>query len=132
MGSFLAKANRMERKLADKRRRILAAARELFEETGLAVDEVVLVSPPLYSSAGMTDEAVAMVYVNASGSVSRRHQEDSEQIHTLVLARDEVEDLFHCRGRFAGARSTLRIAASHSGVIGAELLTLLFGRLVQL
>jgi ADP-ribose pyrophosphatase len=41
------------------------ARRELREETGLEVVAVKRVSQPLYSSSGLTDEAVAMAYVDA-------------------------------------------------------------------
>jgi ADP-ribose pyrophosphatase len=41
------------------------ARRELQEETGLEVVAVKRVTQPLYSSSGLTDEAVAMVYVDA-------------------------------------------------------------------
>ena len=80
------------------------AARELREETGLELTDVLLVSPPLYSSAGMTDESVVIVYCNAAGSLSVEHMEASEEIHTLLLTREGVADLVHCRGRFAGAK----------------------------
>ena len=38
-----------------------AARRELKEETGLTLTRVIDISPPIYSSAGMTDESVVMV-----------------------------------------------------------------------
>jgi ADP-ribose pyrophosphatase len=41
------------------------ARRELREETGLEVAAVRRVTQPLYSSSGLTDEAVAMVFVDA-------------------------------------------------------------------
>ena len=46
------------------------ARRELQEETGLIVTRFLKISPPVYSSAGMTDESVAMVYVECDGSKS--------------------------------------------------------------
>ena len=44
--------------------------REIKEETGLDLTRVSNTSPPLYSSAGMTDESVAMVYVECDGEPS--------------------------------------------------------------
>lgn len=41
------------------------ARRELTEETGLEVVAVKQVSPPIYSSAGLTDESAVMVFVTA-------------------------------------------------------------------
>jgi ADP-ribose pyrophosphatase len=42
---------------------VAAARRELQEETGLVLTRVIRQSPPVYSSAGMTDESSALVYV---------------------------------------------------------------------
>jgi ADP-ribose pyrophosphatase len=42
-----------------------AARRELMEETGLEITTVRRVTQPLYSSSGLTDEAVAMIFVDA-------------------------------------------------------------------
>ena len=38
--------------------------RELLEETGFTVTAIHRVTPPLYSTSGMTDEAVAMAFVD--------------------------------------------------------------------
>jgi len=59
---------------------VAAAQRELYEETGLEVSAVLEVGPPLYSSAGMTDEAVAPVYVTCRGNPSREGNSASENI----------------------------------------------------
>ena len=44
-----------------------AARRELQEETGLTITRFIKISQPIYSSAGMTDESVAMVHVECNG-----------------------------------------------------------------
>lgn len=67
-----------------------AARRELREETGLNLTQVLKVSPPLYSSAGMTDESVAMVYTHCHGRPATDDNEGTEQIEVLLLDRDEV------------------------------------------
>ena len=61
------------------------ARRELFEETGLTMKRVLRHSPPVYSSSGMTDEAVALVYVECDGSPSDRANESSEDIQVVFL-----------------------------------------------
>jgi ADP-ribose pyrophosphatase len=61
------------------------ARRELFEETGLALKQVMRHSPPVYSSSGMTDEAVAMVYVECDGTPSDRANESSEDIRVVFV-----------------------------------------------
>ena len=70
-----------------------AARRELMEETGLTVSRFIKVSPPIYSSAGMTDESVAMVYVECEGDPSNSANTESEMIETLFISPDEALDL---------------------------------------
>jgi ADP-ribose pyrophosphatase len=67
-----------------------AARRELIEETGLTVSRFIKISPPLYSSAGMTDESVAMVYVECEGEPSNSANSDSELIDILLISPEEA------------------------------------------
>ena len=67
-----------------------AARRELMEETGLTVSRFIKISPPLYSSAGMTDESVTMAYVECDGEPSNRANTDSELIEILLISPDEA------------------------------------------
>jgi ADP-ribose pyrophosphatase len=67
-----------------------AARRELQEETGLTVTRVLNISPPVYSSAGMTDESVAMVYVECDGEPSAAGNEGIEQIEVILASAVEV------------------------------------------
>lgn len=65
--------------------------RELREETGFEVTTVRRVTPPLYSSSGMSDEAAAMVFVDCASTPDGKAQlEDSEIIEVLLLDYDEV------------------------------------------
>jgi ADP-ribose pyrophosphatase len=70
-----------------------AARRELMEETGLTVSGFIKISPPIYSSAGMTDESVALVYVECEGEPSNSANTDSELIEILFISPDEALDL---------------------------------------
>ncbi len=70
-----------------------AAVRELHEETGLVfkplkVDD--MYEKPRFSSVGMTDESVAMVFGYAEGEISDKYQEISEEIQVVIADRDEV------------------------------------------
>jgi ADP-ribose pyrophosphatase len=67
-----------------------AARRELMEETGLTVSRFIKISPPIYSSAGMTDESVALVYVECEGEPSNSANTDSELIEILFISPDEA------------------------------------------
>ena len=72
---------------------VQAAARELKEETGLDTVRVVHVGPPVYSSAGMTDESVAMVYVECGGFPSTAGNQGVEQIEVLFVGPEKARRL---------------------------------------
>lgn len=65
--------------------------RELKEETGLNVIRFIRrVTPMVYNSAGITNEAVSFAFVEASGKISKDNLKDSEDITTFLYNRDEV------------------------------------------
>lgn len=67
--------------------------RELKEETGLTLQRILRRSPPVYSSPGMTDEAVTMVFVECDGTPSSAANESSEDIRTVLVDPVEAETL---------------------------------------
>jgi ADP-ribose pyrophosphatase len=70
-----------------------AARRELTEETGLKLTRFINIGPSIYSSAGMTDESVSMVYVECDGDPSNDRNEGSEDIEVLFVSREEASRL---------------------------------------
>jgi ADP-ribose pyrophosphatase len=70
-----------------------AAVREMKEETGLTLSKIAHVSPALASSAGLTDETIALVYAEATGTLSAEHQEAHEDIATRLVSLAEIEEL---------------------------------------
>ncbi len=62
------------------------ACRELEEETGLTVTRVNRVSPPIYSTSGMTDESIVMAYVDCTGEPSAQNTGSAEDIETLFVS----------------------------------------------
>ncbi len=70
-----------------------ATRRELMEETGLTVRRFIKISPPIYSSAGMTDESVSMVYVDCEGAPSNKGNTASELIEILLVSPAEAQEL---------------------------------------
>jgi 8-oxo-dGTP pyrophosphatase MutT (NUDIX family) len=70
-----------------------AAARELWEETGLRLRRVAHVSPPVASSAGLKDETVVYVYGEAEGDFSQIHLEEHEHIDARLLNLAELRAL---------------------------------------
>jgi ADP-ribose pyrophosphatase len=71
----------------------VSARREFREETGMELTRVVHVSPPLASSAGLTDETVAMVYAEAEGTPSSAHQTEHEDIEILLMSLSDIRTL---------------------------------------
>jgi len=88
-----------------------AATRELKEETGLTVEEVYKVTPPLYSSTGLTDEAVHVVYVRCSGHPLISGLEDSEDIIPRIYNKSEVKNMLNSNVVKFGAKAYLILSA---------------------
>lgn len=70
-----------------------AAVRELKEETGLKfqpiqVDEIY--QKPYFTTVGMTDESCGTVYGYATGEISEKYLEESEEIQVVIADRKEV------------------------------------------
>jgi ADP-ribose pyrophosphatase len=70
-----------------------AARRELMEETGLDTVRFLKQSPPLYSTAGITDESMVMVYVECCGQPSTEANHDSELIEVLFASPADAAGL---------------------------------------
>jgi ADP-ribose pyrophosphatase len=68
-------------------------ARELYEETGLSINRIMRISPPIYSSSGLTDESISLVYVECQGKPSRHANASSEEIHTLLVSPRNAAEL---------------------------------------
>jgi ADP-ribose pyrophosphatase len=65
--------------------------RELREETGLEVSRFKHVSPPLFSSSGLTDETAAMAFVDVYSTKEGRPTPDaSEEIEVMTLNFTQV------------------------------------------
>ena len=70
-----------------------AAVRELKEETGLLLDPIPVeeeYEKPYFTTVGMTDESCATVYVYASGTMTRKYQEESEEIEVVLADKEEI------------------------------------------
>lgn len=75
----------------------LAVSRELKEETGLKVVDIVNKEDikALYISVGMTDESVALVYCYCSGEISGDYLEDDEDIEVCMVNQLEAKELIN-------------------------------------
>ncbi len=83
----------------------ITAIRELREETGLEVTHVTTIGPPTYSTAGMTDEATSMVFVECDGEPSAEHCEQTEDITTTLMTQKEVAELLNNEDLKFGAKA---------------------------
>jgi len=83
----------------------VAAKRELHEETGLHVVTVYRHSPAIFSSAGITDESIALVFVEVDGKPNLQQNSDSEEIELLMIDRHEVQTLLQRDDILFGARA---------------------------
>jgi ADP-ribose pyrophosphatase len=65
--------------------------REIREETGFEVTAVKRITQPLYSSGGLTDEAVALAFIDVRGDAgSAQALEASEDIEVLLLDYEQA------------------------------------------
>ena len=88
-----------------------AAGRELHEETGLDLVRIYRHSSTIFSSAGITDESIAMVFAEVKGTPSIHHNRDSEDIEVFLMERKEVRDLLLRSDAFFDARGWLAMDA---------------------
>lgn len=86
------------------------ARRELFEETGLELIEIITVSPPLYSSAGLTDETISLVLAYCDGTPVKL-RERSEEAETLLVSRDEAKILLQDKSALFDVRAWMGLAS---------------------
>lgn len=70
-----------------------AVKRELEEETGLIFTDLIHMSPPVLSSAGLTDESVHLAFVKAKGEPNKDKLEASEEIDTYLYDQTQVENI---------------------------------------
>ena len=87
-----------------------AAARELREETGLGLESVLRTSPPIYSSSGMTDESISLVFANCGGEMDLSGNEASEEISVLFLSPKEAKNLLDTPGLKFDVKSWIILA----------------------
>ena len=70
-----------------------ATRRELTEETGLTVTRFTRISPPVYTTTGISDESVVMVYVECTGEPTSRFNTRSEEIEVILASSKDAETL---------------------------------------
>lgn len=70
-----------------------AGIRELHEETGLTATRILKQSPKVFSTSGMTDESVSLLFVECSGDPTSKFNEASEDIQVKFVSQKEAEEI---------------------------------------
>lgn len=68
-----------------------ACIREIYEETGLSVNSQRTLVKPSYTSAGMSDESLAIQEVEVCGDFSTENAEANEDIEVIILKQNDIE-----------------------------------------
>ena len=66
----------------------------MYEETGLKLEPIPVAEAyqkPYFTTVGMTDESCATVYGYASGQISSKAQEATEEIEVVLADKEEVK-----------------------------------------
>lgn len=69
-----------------------SARRELYEETGLEIEEITHVLPPVYAAVGISDVKTQVVFAKVKGTISD-HSEEDESIVAGLYTKEEVMKL---------------------------------------
>jgi len=83
------------------------AKRELKEETNLDLTQIVQVTPFMTNSAGLTNEVVSIVFCYAKGKTNQSGDEQSEEIETFLMDKDEVKKLMNDKSKVFSAKAWL-------------------------
>ncbi|MDA8135852.1 MAG: NUDIX hydrolase [Desulfobacteraceae bacterium] len=70
-----------------------AGKRELFEETGLTMTRIIDQSPAVFSSSGMTDESLCLMFAECEGTPFTGYNEASEDIEVLMVSPSMALDI---------------------------------------
>jgi len=83
------------------------AKKELKEETNLDLLEIVEKTPFLTNSAGLTNEVVSIVFVRAEGQINQEGTEQTEDIETFLMNKQEVKNLMKDKKKVFSAKAWL-------------------------
>lgn len=83
-----------------------AAARELYEETGLEIVNVIDVLPPAYSAVGISNEKTVVVVCEVAGKIEP-HLEANEEIEPFWATKEQVKEMLKDKIHLAAARTQM-------------------------
>ena len=82
-----------------------AVRRELEEETGLKVKEIMSIGKPTYSSSGITDEAIQIAFVKCERDIGEQKLGASENITLELVDRNFAQMLVESKDMSVGAKA---------------------------
>lgn len=85
-----------------------AIKRELFEETGLVLTKIHKISPPVFTSAGVSPGRVCYAFVYCDGEITNKNTEDGEEIEAISYSFEELQQYLQSDACF-GSRTWLII-----------------------
>lgn len=88
--------------------------RELHEETGLSVKEVIDILSPSYAAVAITDIQTQIAIVKAEGTLSDEFMSDNEDIEARFYTKDEVRQLLQTE-KFSSRAQTMAYFFSKGG-----------------
>ena len=92
----------------------MAIERELHEETGLFVDEIIDILPPSYAAVGFSDVQTNIAIIKAKGSLSDEFLSDNEEIDANFYTKDEVRELLKTE-KFSSRAQVMAYFFSNNG-----------------
>jgi ADP-ribose pyrophosphatase len=75
--------------------------RELKEETGLDLTQILAVGPPVVASAGMSDESAVITFVECTGTPDNAGLDGTEEIEVLVHDLEQLRALLRAPVKFS-------------------------------
>lgn len=91
-----------------------AIKRELHEETGLLVDEIIEILPPSYAAVGFSDVQTNIAIIKAKGTLSDEFLSDNEEIDACFYTKDEVKTLLKTE-KFSSRAQVMAYFFSNNG-----------------
>ena len=84
-----------------------AAKRELFEETGMEMTNVIAVSRPYFTADGYTNERSVMVFCRVKGEPTNKNESDDEEITPMLINADQARKILYADENLCGTRTQL-------------------------
>ena len=84
-----------------------AAKRELFEETGMEMTDIIAVSRPYFTADGYTNERSVMVFCRVKGEPTNKNESEDEEITPMLIDANEARKILYTDENLCGTRTQL-------------------------